>query len=97
MKVTILASKTRCVKSNVFEFTIFFKTLKIATCKEEIYDDDVDNLLLAPKMTFDVWNYYRDELRDEVLPKLIDIMLEHKSLNNNFTGVFYETLKEDYE
>lgn len=97
MKVTILASKTRCVKSNVFEFSIFFKNLKIGTCKEEIYDDDMDTLLLAPKMTFDAWNHYRDELRDSVLPKLIDIMSEHESLNNNFTGVFYETLKEDYE
>ncbi len=97
MKVTVLASKTRCTNSNVFEFSVFFKNLKIATCKEEIYDDDMDTLILSPKMTVDTWNYYRDELRDKVLPKLIDIMSEHESLNNNFTGVFYETLKEDYE
>ena len=44
MKVTVLASKTRCVNSNVFEFSIFFKTLMIATFKEEIYDDDLDTI-----------------------------------------------------
>lgn len=97
MKVTVLASKTRCVNSNVFEFSIFFKTLMIATFKEEIYDDDLDTLDFAPKMTLDVWNHYRRELGDRVIPNLISIMSDHISLNDNFTGVFYETLKEDYE
>lgn len=69
----------------------------IATFKEEIYDDDLDTLDFAPKMTLDVWNHYRNELRDRVIPNLISIMSDHISLNNNFTGVFYETLKEDYE
>ena len=97
MKVTVLACKTRSVHSNVFEFSIFFKTLMIATFKEEIYDDDLDTLDFAPKMTLDVWNHYRNELRDRVIPNLISIMSDHISLNDNFTGVFYETLKEDYE
>jgi hypothetical protein len=69
----------------------------IATFKEEIYDDDLDTIDFAPKMTLDVWNHYRNELRDRVIPNLISIMSDHISLNDNFTGVFYETLKEDYE
>lgn len=95
MNVSILVTRSNTENEDKLYGTVFYKNFEIGRFSSIKHKDTPYDDIWSVKMIHTDYDKYVEEIQNEIMPHIHRMIQRHTE--DNFTGVFYFKLKEDYE